>query len=347
MTGERSATSSGSGPMLQRAVKLTSPRHLRVVEEAAREPGPGEVRVRVAYAGICGSDLHVFETGAYVPRFPVTPGHEVSGYVEATGSGADDLPVGTGVVLDSRVPCQACDWCAAGEAQRCRDLGFLGEVCDGGFAETVIAPRSAIFPAPVGLSPRTAALAEPCAVAMHGVKRALRISPGAATALVVGLGPLGALAGLILRQQGLDVTGVESNAQRRETAARATGFRVLSSAPDSGEEYDVVVDTAGFHGSLGVCSRSVRRGGAILALALHRRDEPLRANELVEHEIVIVGSHVFRDEMMEALHMLSVAPASFGAIISAEVALDGVADAYEALLTGGSGQLKVLVAPGL
>jgi (R,R)-butanediol dehydrogenase/meso-butanediol dehydrogenase/diacetyl reductase len=331
----------------QRAIYLHGPHDLSAVERPVEEPAHGLVRVRVAYAGICGSDLHVFETGAYVPRFPVTPGHEVSGIVEAVGPGIDDLKPGDAVVLDSRVPCHDCDWCSTGELQRCRRLGFLGEVCHGGFAETVIAPATALYSVLSGLSLRVAVLAEPCAVALHGVRRALLVSPHARSALVVGLGPLGALVGTILRQHGLDVVGVEANTRRRETLARAVEFPMFDPAADTSQSaYDLVVDTAGFAGSLAACLERLRAGGIVLALALHRAFETIPANGLVEGEAILVGSHVFRDEMDDALALLAAHEGSFARLITGEVPLDGVADAYAALLSGRSDHLKVLVRPG-
>jgi (R,R)-butanediol dehydrogenase/meso-butanediol dehydrogenase/diacetyl reductase len=292
----------------------------------------------------------VYETGAYVPRFPVTPGHEISGNVDAIGPSVHDLAPGDAVVVDSRVPCLACGWCERGELQRCRGLGFVGEVCDGGFAETVLAPRAAVFAIPPNLPPRVAALAEPCAVALHGVRRALRVCPDAATALVVGLGPLGALVGLILQQQGIEVSGTEVDARRRLTVAQAVDFPVLDGAERSNESpasYDLVVDTAGYHGSLAACMERARSGGIVLALALHRQHETLSANGLVEHEVTLLGSHVFHDEMTDALDVLSQRPEAFAALVSAEVPLDSVPNAYEELLGGGSGQLKIMVTPGV
>jgi len=331
---------------MQQAVQLEGPRRLSVAAVPVREPQGDEVRVRVAYAGICGSDLHVLETGAYVPRFPVTPGHEVSGRVEAVGPAVHDLAARTPVVLDSRVPCGACDGCTAGEPQRCRTIGFLGEVCDGGFAWSVVVPRRAVYPLPPGLPLRVAALAEPCAVALHGVRRALQNVPRAATALIVGLGPLGALTGLALQRRGLSVAGVETDARRRDTVARATALPIYAVPDLPHEQYDLVVDTAGFAGSLAGCLERARAGGTVLALALHRQPESLDANLVVERELTLLGAHVFRNEIGEALALLAEDPATFGRLVTAVVPLDGVPGAFATLLAGGSGQIKVLVAPG-
>ena len=332
-------------PGLQRAIQLEAPGRLSLARRRIEEPSANQVRVRVSHAGICGSDLHVYRTGAYVPRFPVTPGHEVSGFVDAVGPMVHDLALGTAVVLDSRVPCGVCEWCAVGEKQRCHDLGFLGEVCHGGFAETVVVPRDAVFPIPPQLPLQVAALAEPCAVALHGVRRALSISPGIHSALVIGLGPLGALVSLVLCRHRIQVTGLEANEQRRSRVARATGLGTLAAHVMPGEDYDLVIDAAGFVGSVDTCMRWARRGGTVLMLALHGQAESLPANDVVERELILLGGHAFRDEIEDALDLLAESPETFAPMVTAEVPLGGVEEAYETLLRGNSEQLKIMVVP--
>ena len=340
--------SSGPGATLglQRAIQLEAPGRLSLTRRRIEEPKADQVRVRVSHAGICGSDLHVYQTGAYVLRFPVTPGHEVSGFVDAVGPTVHDLAPGTAVVLDSRVPCGMCEWCAAGEKQRCLGLGFLGEVCHGGFAETVVVPRDAAFPIPPQLPLHVAALAEPCAVALHGVRRALAISPGIRSALVIGLGPLGTLVSLVLGRNGIRVTGLEANEQRRRRVSRAIGLATLAANMTPGEDLDLVVDAAGFAGSIDTCLRWARRGGTVLMLALHEQAESLPANDVVERELILLGGHVFRDEIEDALGLLAESPETFAPIVTAEVPLAGVKEAYETLLRRNSDELKIMVVPG-
>ena len=118
---------------------LAGPRDLGVRELSDPEPGFCEVRVRVARAGLCGSDVHVWKTGEFVTRFPVVPGHEVAGVVDKVGEGCEYL-ASRRVVLDSRVPCRSCAQCLGGQLQRCPQFGVLGEVCNGGFAQSVVVP---------------------------------------------------------------------------------------------------------------------------------------------------------------------------------------------------------------
>ncbi|NVN41858.1 alcohol dehydrogenase catalytic domain-containing protein, partial [Ameyamaea chiangmaiensis] len=129
----------------------------------------GTVSVRVVAAGVCGSDLHNFTTGRWVAGLPVTPGHELAGIVTATRGACLGLRVGQPVVADSRVGCGQCEACEAGLPNRCRSLGFVGEVCDGGFAQTVVLPARQLVALPTDLPLHLAALAEPLSVALHAI----------------------------------------------------------------------------------------------------------------------------------------------------------------------------------
>lgn len=107
-------------------------------------PGPGEVTLDVSVAGICGSDLHNYRTGAWITRAPSIAGHEFTGTVSGLGAGVSHVAVGDRVIVDSRWTCGTCPSCRDGVGQVCTKLGFLGEVIDGGFTEQV-------NPAPPGM----------------------------------------------------------------------------------------------------------------------------------------------------------------------------------------------------
>ena len=125
-----------------RAVRLHGVGELRVEEVSPiGTPLAGEVKIRVRASGICGSDLHNFRTGRWISKLPVTPGHELAGEVMELGNGVTGLQSGDLVVADSRVTCGDCPACRAGRENTCERLGYIGEVCDGGFAEFVNLPE--------------------------------------------------------------------------------------------------------------------------------------------------------------------------------------------------------------
>jgi len=216
-----------------RAVRLHGIGRL-TVEDMAPPPPPaaGEVKVKVLAAGICGSDLHNFQHGLWLSRVPVTPGHEFTGEVVAVGAGVADFGVGDRVVADSRAPCRRCDACTAGRHNLCRSLGFVGEVCDGGFAEETLLPAAGLLRVDAGVPPEVAALSEPLAVALHGVRR---LDPAKGEPiLVAGGGPIGGLTCLMLNHLGFGpVLFAEQQVLRRELVAEVTRARAVELNADA------------------------------------------------------------------------------------------------------------------
>lgn len=318
-------------------------------EASASAPAsaPDEVLVRVARAGLCGSDLHVWRTGDFITTFPVVPGHEVVGtVVSSAGDAAADL-VGRRVVLDSRVPCGRCRWCHAGHDQRCASIGFLGEVRGGGFGELVAIPADRCWTLPDRLPFDVAVLAEPTAVVLHAwarVKRAAQAEPDRVA--VLGGGPVGVLLSLLV-PTGVETVIVEPNPARAEQAAAITGHRVV--APEEAGTlaggFDAVFDCAGAMGMIGRAAELARPGGIVGAVALHHAPEPIDVNSLVAREVTLLGSHVFDDEMPAALEILAERPDVFGRVVDRTASLEELPALVEAAASGGAAHLKLAVDP--
>ena len=333
---------------IMRAAVLHAPRDLRF-DPAAPDPAaaPGEVLVRVARAGLCGSDLHVYRTGDFITAFPVTPGHEVVGTVVAVGAGADAPLVGARVVLDSRVPCGACAWCALGVFQRCPAIGFLGEVRDGGFAEFVTVPAARVWRLPDALAFDVAVLAEPTAVVLHAIARAQRVAERPMTrAAVLGAGPVGVLLALALPPE-TEVVLVEPTPARASTARHITGRPVVT--PDAEAAlagvFDTVFDCAGAFGSLGRAAALAVPGGVVTAVALHHKPDELDVNAFVGREVTVTGTHVFADEMPAALALLAANPARFAPVVDRVATLEEVPSLVAVAAAGQAEHLKLAIAP--
>ncbi len=171
-----------------RAAVLHAPADLRVEDVAVPSIGDGEVLVRVAAAGICGSDIpRVMATGTY--RFPTIPGHEFSGVVERTGAGVANVAAGDRVAVAPLIPCGHCEHCAGGNYSLCDDYDFLGSRSDGAFAQYLRAPARNVLKVPDHVSLEVAATIEPAAIVLHGIQK-VRLALGDAVA-VIGCGALG------------------------------------------------------------------------------------------------------------------------------------------------------------
>lgn len=312
-----------------RGVRIHEDLHVDVGEIARAECGYGEVRIRTEATGICGSDVHAARTGAWIAYWPATTGHEVVGVV--TDSRHPAVDIGTRVVADSRIPCRECEDCAV-SPRLCGNLAWLGESRPGGFATELVMPGADVIPVPDGLAPDIAVLAEPLAVVLAALDR---VPADALHILIIGYGPIGALAHLVLAGRGLDVTVREPDARRRSAAAER-GAEIEGSG-----RVDVVIDAAGYRGSVAAAFDAVRRGGTVLLVALGAHPIDIPAQDLVEKGVRIETSIGFEDgDIARALTTLAEAPEAFAPVVSHRISL---AEAPSRLLGGTPGLGKVVV----
>lgn len=206
-------------------------------------PGPGWARIRVAFSGICNSDIHRgFGGGAY--RYPLVMGHEFSGTVEEPAR-PGRFPRGARVTVFPLIPCRRCVPCQTGDFAQCVDYDYLGSRRDGAFAEAVWAPEENLFEVPGPVSLRDASLTEPCAVALHGVGK-LSVRPGD-TGAVFGAGPIGNMAAQWMRLRGCaQVFVVDIDAQKL-ALAKSMGFTPVN--PNDGDPVEAIRAATGGAGA--------------------------------------------------------------------------------------------------
>ena len=310
-----------------RAVRATGPGVVDVVEV---EPPIGDgVRVRVTACGICGSDLHLAGWGP----MPVTLGHEITGVL-------DD---GTPVVIEPNAPCGTCDRCVGGLTHHCRTIvqRMYGVSLDGGLADEIIVAPNAVIPVPPDMPARVAALAEPVAVAVHGLNRA-GVEAGQRV-LVIGGGSIGLLTVAALRGRGADV-----DLSARHPAQRDAG-ESLGATNRAGDDYDVVVDAAGTQASLDQALNSARPGGSVLVLSTFwapvQLDTGFGMQEVSLIPASTYGHHHGRREFLDAIDLLAADPGIADAVVTHEVPLDEAARAFATAGDRAGGSLKVLLVP--
>lgn len=295
------------------------------------------VRVRVGMAGICGSDLHNFKTGQWISRSPSIAGHEFTGVVTELGDGVRTIRVGDVVVGDSRFWCGDCVRCRDGEQHLCEKLGFIGEACDGCFAEEIILPERLLHKVPVGLAPQIAAMAEPFAVALHAVRR-LRLEDGEPL-LIVGCGPIGGLAAVVAKQLGFGPIYVaDRDEDRAALVARVAGATVVDGVPCR-----AVIDATGSIAALRQLLSSTSSGGRIALVGISHGRLEFDPNVLVERELSLIGCHAFQHELPEAILMLPSCAEMMMQLVAGEIVLDEVPEAYRRIAAGECKGLKVLV----
>ncbi|MDG4877459.1 zinc-binding dehydrogenase [Mesorhizobium sp. WSM4935] len=331
-----------------KAARLHGPGDLRVEDIAAPgAPDVGWVKLNVDAAGICGSDLHNFRTGQWISRVPSTAGHELTGTVVAVGAGVDTVAVGDRVVADSRFWCGECVQCRAGRRHLCAALGFVGEVCDGGFAEEALLPARLLHVIDAALDERVAAMAEPLAVALHAVRR---LPKTAGCVLVVGCGTIGGLAALLLsRTFPGRVLIADRNKARCERVARVTGATIVDldrgavAAATADAPLLAAVEATGSIAALDQLLGVLGSGATIALVGIFHGRLDIDPNVLVEREIGLLGCHAFADELPDAIRMLAELSGPLISLIDREIGLDDIPAAYERLLAGQGDGLKTII----
>jgi 2-desacetyl-2-hydroxyethyl bacteriochlorophyllide A dehydrogenase len=319
-----------------KAAILHGPRSLRVEASPAPTPATGEAIVRVAVAGLCGTDYSIF-SGERPVGYPRVMGHEFVGYVEAVGAGVTAPRVGDRVAVEPNYSCGACPLCREGNRNLCLTRTAIGIDVDGCFAELVRVPAQCCWPAPAGVADEDLMVTEPLAVVVRAAARA-QVRSGEATA-VVGAGTLGLLALQVLRAHGARVLAVSRSARRlalaRELGAEATHASAeTASLEDVGREFsrregvDCVVETAGTAEAVADALRLVRPGGRVVLTGLPHEPTPVRFFSVVRREISILGSMIYQDEFAEAMQLVAAGQVRTRPLITHHFALHEIERAF-------------------
>ena len=307
---------------------------------SAAPPGPGEVSVRTAYCGICGTDMHVFH-GNMDGRVGTNRiiGHEMSGTVEAVGAGVKGPRKGERVVVRPLDHCGDCPACAEGHNHICHNLKFLGLDTDGAMQEVWNVPSHTIHRIPDGLSMKHAALIEPVAVACHDV-RLSGLRQGE-FAVVIGGGPIGILVAMTARDAGAEVLVSEVNPHRLEIA-RGLGFRTVDpkgcdiaqavEERTGGKGADVVFEVSGTQAGVDAMTAVAAARARIVMVAIHAKRPSVDLFQFFWRELKLSGARVYEPEDYErAIAMVAGGGIDADAIITDINPLSEIQSAFESL----------------
>jgi L-idonate 5-dehydrogenase len=304
-----------------RAVVAHAPHDLRLEHhQDPGEPSEGEVRVRTAAGGICGSDLHYYHHGGFGRvrlREPMILGHEASAIVEAVGTGVTDLTAGDLVALNPSMPCGKCEECRRGLRNECLDMVFRGSAmrfphAQGMFRDSMILPRLQVVPAGADLDAGLVALAEPFAVCLHAASRAGSLL--GSTVLVSGCGPIGCLTVAAARYAGAariiacDVVSEPLKLAQRLGADELVNVGSVSIGLDAYKagkgRIDVAFDCSGHPAAVATAIECLRPRGRLIAVGLGGPMEfPLPS--VVTKEIDVLGSFRSDTEFALAVELIS------------------------------------------
>ena len=319
-------------------------RDLRVDErDDPGDPGPGQVRLRMAAGGICGSDLHYYHAGGFGAvrlREPMILGHEVSGHVEAVGQGVDIAP-GTLVAVSPSRPCGQCAQCLRGLPNHCENMRFYGSAMpfphiQGAFREVLIAEAAQCADA-TGLTPGAAAMGEPLAVCLHATRRAGDMV--GASVLVTGCGPIGILSILAARRAGADrIVATDLSAFCLDLARRAGADEVVNMAdtPDGLSRFaagkgtfDVLYECSGAAPALNGAIATMRPRGIILQLGLGG-EMAVNVQAITAKELDLRGSFRFHGEFHTAVSLMRKGLIDVEPFITQSFPVDRAVEAFDA-----------------
>lgn len=253
--------------------------------------GEKDVLIKVAYAGICGSDLHIYKKGMFIQNIPETMGHEFSGTVIKTGSKVHSLQAGDRVTANPMVTCGNCIACRTGHRGSCETLGSIGEVRPGCFAEYIALPQEDVIKAPPDIDLKKLALAEPLAVALN-ICRQAKPAP-TDKVLIVGPGPIGLLTALVLKNVcGLENPTILGRSPARLSIAKALGMKTTTQLGDD-SYFDLIIEAAGNETALSTAVAHALPGGKICVVSIFEDDFIFDINTIVAKQLSIIGCNVY------------------------------------------------------
>jgi (R,R)-butanediol dehydrogenase/meso-butanediol dehydrogenase/diacetyl reductase len=314
-----------------------------IAEVTDPTPGPEELVIRVAACGVCGSDI---KAQPFMPAGMVM-GHELGGEIVAVGSEAGNWHEGATVAVLPVVSCGSCRYCTDGRVSHCAQTRYIGLGPDrGGFAEMAVAPARHAFEVPDAVPKIHAALVEPFAVGLHGVRSA-EVREGEHV-LVVGAGGVGLTTTAWARATGAErVTVVDPDLKRRESARAMGATDVVASVADAeASGYDAALECVGRPELVQGCQAAVRPRGRIVVSGACAEPTPIEPLTALLKELTIRYSVCYTpDEFREVITAFSTGAIDPTAMIGPELGLSRIAEAFD-LVRDAAVQGRVLVTPG-
>jgi len=322
---------------------------LEVSEWPTPELGPGEVLVKVAYCGICGSDLHLLDSG-FLPADAIL-GHELSGHLAALGPGVEGWAEGEAVVVMPGDPCGVCEPCRNGRTQICQeglDRAYGLGKNPGAFSQYMLVKPKMLYRIPLGLDLVTAALTEPWAVGRHGVNLLDLANPS--PILIMGAGPIGLMCVYALKSLGISEVAVsEPDPFRAELAKAAGASLVLDPRTENpaaaireraGRPPASVMDCVGSSSSLREAIAFAGPRGLVVVLGLHLGKVSLQPFIGFSKEVQIKFSYAYNClEFGESLELLAQGAVDPKVVISEVMPLREIANAFQLLRETGHSKI--------
>lgn len=341
-----------------KALVITADKNMELLEMDVPKVSEKKVLIKVAYCGICGSDLpRYFEGGVHA--YPQVLGHEFSGVIEEIGEEVENFKVGDRVAVAPLIPCFECENCQKGEPAMCMNYSFIGSREQGAMAEYIAVPEVNCVRVPDDLSLEEAALLEPLTVAIHGIER-INI-PAGAEVLVLGAGTIGLLTVLSLRAIGVgQITVVDLNDNKLTLAKQIGADIAVNPTKTTLEDFykvnkrpEVVIETAGSAITQRQAVEFVAKRGKIVYVGTSTRDvvlEPEVFELILRGELEVTGSWMSYSapfpgyEWKTGLRFMASGEIDVKPLITGKYKLEDVELPFNKMVEPGSVDVKLLYA---
>lgn len=352
-----------------KALRWHGKKDLRIENIAEPKPGKDEVKIKVEWCGICGSDLHEYEAGPiFIPvgtphpitgdQAPITMGHEFAGTIVEVGENVTNWKIGDRVSPDACFYCGTCDSCRRGDYHLCDNLGFNGLAGDnGGFAEYSVVPTYQLYKLSDNVDFEEGALVEPISVGVHALKKA-RLAMGESV-VIIGAGTIGLATLQAAKAAGAaNVIVVELAAARKEFAKKMGADYVIDPSQtdlvtkikelNNGRLADVAVECVGMEVTLKSALDSIRKGGrAVIAGIFSNQGKGIIDwNDLVIGEKELIGTIGYNRDFATSINLINSGKINAKQYITKRIKLeDAVKEGFEDLIKNKDKHIKIIVQP--
>lgn len=333
---------------------------VRVEEVEEPKVSSGQLKVKVEWAGICGSDLHAYAHGLSMEPHPIsgqkpplTLGHEFSGTIVEVADDVTSHRVGERVAIEPLIYCGECYACKRGYYNQCSKVGFIGINRDGGFAEYVVVDENMVHVLPDNVSFEEGALVEPTAVSFYAVRES-KLKPGDPVA-IFGAGPIGLLTLLSAKAAGAtQIIVVDLSEERLQKAKELGATTVLNGKRDDIAEtilrltnggVSVAYECAGAQPTMTSAVASVRQGGQVMAIAVFAEPAAIHMGLVMFKAADITSTLAYRHVFPEVIDMIATGRLDVKPVITKKIQLEDIVEEGFNQLINDKKQSKILVQP--
>ncbi|WP_077620976.1 zinc-dependent alcohol dehydrogenase [Bacillus sinesaloumensis] len=335
-----------------KAGQFFSGKDVRIKQVQKPIPKQNEALIKVASAGICGTDMMIYLGKHPRAKAPLTMGHEFSGIIESI-NGTSEFSVGDRVVIEPTISCGKCPACEIGQTHVCQELKLIGIDMDGGFAEYVTVPINRLHKVPNEISLSTAALAEPLAVAVHTVRRSsLKIGENVA---ILGAGPIGLLIGMVAKLSGAKHVFISDISSYRLEKAKELGLHPINAAEKNvvdeilsytnGKLIDTVFEVAGNQTTLEQTVKLIKTQGEIVVVSVYKNKPMIDLASMHFNEISLTTTRCYsREDFKTAIDIMADGKIDITSVISHQLKIEEIEKGFS-LMGEPDKSLKILIEP--